>query len=133
MFFLWVKIINIKKINKINDIFEVIDNSELDGFSIIIERIGNAVSLIDDTTKTVIEENIEDTEEYLNIKDTADHVKINKKLNWIDKANKIPRYVATPLPPLNFNQTGKTCPKNASRHDNWISPGKYCCVIITGI
>ena len=91
MFFLWVKIINIKKINKINDIFEVIDNSELDGFSIIIERIGNAVSLIDDTTKTVIEENIEDTEEYLNIKDTADHVKINKKLNWIDKANKIPK------------------------------------------
>ena len=91
MFFLWVKIINIKKINKINDIFEVIDNSELDGFSTIIESIGNAVSLIDATTKTVIEENIEDTEEYLNIKDTVNHVKINKKLNWMDKANKIPK------------------------------------------
>ena len=30
-------------------------------------------------------------------------------------ANKIPTYVATPLPPLKFNQIGKTCPKNAHK------------------
>ena len=58
------------------------------------------------TTKTVKEENIDDNEEYLKIRDTTNHVKINKKLNWIDKANNIPRYVATPFPPLNFNQIG---------------------------
>ena len=31
---------------------------------------------------------------------------INPKKKFI--ANKIPTYVATPLPPLNFNQIGKT-------------------------
>ena len=65
-----------------------------------------AVSLIELTTKTVNDPNIEDKEEYLKIRDTTNHVKINKKLNWIDKANNIPRYVATPFPPLNFNQIG---------------------------
>ena len=38
-------------------------------------------------------------------------IKINPKL--IFKANKIPKYVATPLPPLNFSQTGNTWPKKA--------------------
>ena len=70
------------------------------------------------TTKTVNELNIEDKEEYLNISDITIHVKINKKLNWIDNANNIPRYVATPFPPLNFNHIGKRCPKKANRHDN---------------
>ena len=100
---------------------------------IVDEKIGEIVSLINEIMNTVKDENIEAKEEYLNIKNTTIQVAINKKLNWIDTANKIPRYVATPLPPLNFNQTGKTCPKKANRHDNWISPGKYCCVIITGI
>ena len=125
MFFLCVKIIKIKKTNKINFISSSILASETIDL--------RAVSLSKDTTNTVKDANIEDREEYLNIRETVNQVNINKKLNWIDKANKIPRYVATPLPPLNFNQTGKTCPKKANRHDNWISPGKYCCAIITGI
>ena len=91
------------------------------------------LSLITVTTKTVNDANIEEMEEYLNIKATAIQVNINSKLNWIDNANNIPRYVATPLPPLNFNQIGKTCPKKANRDDNWISSGKYCIVIDTGI
>ena len=93
----------------------------------------SAVSLIEVTINTVRDENIEDRDEYLNIKETVNHVNINKSANWIDRASKIPKYVATPLPPLNFNQIGKMCPKKANRHDNWISPGKYCCAIITGM
>ena len=77
-----------------------------------------AVSLIKVITKTVNEPNIEDSDEYLNIRETTNQVKINKKLNCSDKANKIPRYVATPFPPLNFSHTGKRCPKNANRDDN---------------
>ena len=51
----------------------------------------NAVSFIRVTTKTVREENIDDNEEYRNIRDTTTQVKINKKLNCNDKANKIPK------------------------------------------
>ena len=93
----------------------------------------SAVSLIKVTINTVKEENIEDRDEYLNIRETVSHVNINRKPNWIDRASKIPKYVATPLPPLNFSQTGKMWPKKARRQDNWISPGKCCCTIITGI
>ena len=39
------------------------------------------VSLIKVTTKTVNDANIEESEEYLNIKETTNQVKINKKLN----------------------------------------------------
>ena len=67
----------------------------------------NTVSLIIFTTNTVNDANIEDTEEYLNIKATTIHVIIKRKLNCKDKAVIIPRYVATPFPPLNFNQIGK--------------------------
>jgi len=125
MFFLWVNIIKIKKINKIN----FISSSIL--LFIFIEF--NAVSLIKVITKTVKEENIEDTEEYLNIKETASQVNINKKLNWNDKAKRIPKYVATPLPPLNFSQIGKICPKKANKQESCIKSGKYSFVIITGI
>ena len=41
----------------------------------------NTFSLIIVTANTVKVENIEDNEEYLNIKDTTNQVKINKKLN----------------------------------------------------
>ena len=41
-------------------------------------------------------------------KETTSQVNINKRHNLIDRARKIPRYVATTLPPLNFNQIGKT-------------------------
>ena len=90
-----------------------------------------AVSLTKDTIKTVNDPNIEDKEEYLKIRETTNQEKINKKLNWSDKANNIPRYVATPFPPLNLSQIGKRCPKNANRDDKWINSGKCCEVIIT--
>ena len=73
MFFLWVNIIKIKKINRIKFIsvpplkFGSIDFTT---FSLIIV-----------TTNTVREENIEDKEEYLNIRDTTNQVKTNNKLN----------------------------------------------------
>ena len=38
---------------------------------------------------------------------------IDKKIAKLkDKPNKTPKYVATPFPPLKFNQIGKICPKN---------------------
>ena len=37
--------------------------------------------------------------------------------------NKIPTYVATPFPPLNFSQIGNTCPKNAHNDATYISSG----------
>ena len=77
-----------------------------------------AVSFTKDTIKTVNDPNIEDNEEYLNMRETTNQEKINKKLNWSDKANNIPRYVATPFPPLNFSQIGKRCPKKVSNDDN---------------
>ena len=83
-----------------------------------------AVSLIKVITKTVNDPNIEDNDEYLNIRETTVQVKINKKLNCIDKANNIPRYVATPFPPLNFIQKGKICPKKASKAESCIYSGK---------
>jgi hypothetical protein len=73
MFFLWVNIIKIKKINRINFISALILKFWSSDFK--------AVSLIKVTTNTVIEENMEDTEEYLNINNTTTQVKINKKLN----------------------------------------------------
>ena len=90
------------------------------------------VSLKKLTTKTVSDENIADKDEYLNIKETINHVKINKKLNWIDKAAIIPKYVATPLPPLNFNQIGNIWPRKANNEEIIIKSEKYSWVIITG-
>ena len=77
----------------------------------------NASSFNNVTTKTVKLENIDDNEEYLNISDTTTQVNIKSKASWIDKANKTPRYVATPFPPLNFNHTGKTWPIKTNIHD----------------
>ena len=91
-----------------------------------------AVFFTKKTIKTVKDENIDDKEEYLNIRLTTNHVKIKRKLNSNDMANSIPRYVATPLPPLNFNQIGKTCPKKVMMQDNWVNSGKYFKEIITG-
>ena len=41
----------------------------------------NALFLITVTIKTVREENIDDTDEYLNIRDTTNQVNINNKLS----------------------------------------------------
>tara|TARA_Y100001960_G_scaffold232853_1_gene244689 strand:+ start:327 stop:533 length:207 start_codon:yes stop_codon:yes gene_type:complete len=68
-----VKIIKIKKINNVNFISSLIFIFSLIDFK--------AVSLIRVITKTVNDPNIEDKEEYLNIRETTNHVKINKKLN----------------------------------------------------
>ena len=54
---------------------------------------------------------IEEREENLNIKYVVNHVIINIKDAIGLIITSIPTYVATPFPPLNFNQIGKTCPK----------------------
>ncbi len=116
IFFRWENIIKIKKINRI---FE--SGTFVTGINKISAEI--TVSLKIFTTKTVNEANIEDREEYLNIKDTTNQVIANKKHKWNDKAVIIPKYVATPFPPLNFNQIGKRCPKKANIQDNSINSG----------
>ncbi len=57
-------------------------------------------------------------EEYLKIRKTIiqESKKIKKMLILND--TKIPRAVATPLPPLNFSHTGNICPKTAKIADN---------------
>ena len=50
-----------------------------------------ALSLKRVITKTVKEENIDDNEEYLKIRDTATQVKINRNPKLKDKANKTPK------------------------------------------
>ena len=85
------------------------------------------------TTNTVRDANIDDSDEYLNIKETTNQVKINNILNCKDRAKRIPKYVAIPLPPLNFNQMEKIWPKKAARADRAANLGKYINVNITGI
>ena len=121
--------IKIKKINKINDISTGRFIFFVCSVVITVNK-GNVVSLINDTIKTVNDENMDETEEYLNIKETTIHVKINNKLNCKDKANNIPKYVATPFPPLNFSHTGNKCPKKTNNEEKRINSGKYCFVII---
>ena len=75
-------------------------------------------SFIKDITNTVIEAKIEDKDEYLNIKATVIQDNINNKVKLYDRANKIPKKVATPFPPLNFSHIGKICPRKASNADN---------------
>ena len=90
-------------------------------------------SFIKDIMNTVIEAKIEDKEEYLNIKATVIQDNINSNVKLYDRANKIPKKVATPFPPLNFSHIGKICPRKTSNADNWINSGKNCLVIITAI
>ena len=53
---------------------------------------------------------IDDNDAYLNKKDKTSQVIPKIRKNLYESANITPRYVATPLPPLNFNQTGKIWP-----------------------
>ena len=53
---------------------------------------------------------MEDNDAYLNKKDKTSQLIPKIRKNLYDKANITPRQVATPLPPLNFNQTGKIWP-----------------------
>ena len=67
---------------------------------------------------------IDDNDEYLvNINITIQLI-IKIVPNKIFIENKIPRYVATPFPPLNLSQTGNTCPKKAHNEAIYISSGK---------
>ena len=84
MFFRWENIIKIKKINKIFESGTLV--VELNDISAEI-----TVSLNILTTKTVKAPNIEDKDEYLNIKDIIIHVNTNKKHNWVDKPVIIPK------------------------------------------
>ena len=61
--------------------------------------------------------NIDDKDEYLKIKkiDNQQIPKTKPKKTFNEKS--IPTYVATPLPPLNFNQMGKTWPKKTLNED----------------
>ena len=63
----------------------------------------------------------DDKDEYLKSIKVANQTSPNKNPKYIFKQNKIPTYVATPLPPLNFNHTGKTCPKNTLNDDIYLS------------
>ena len=69
-------------------------------------------------------ETIEAKDEYLVIKTTKNQEiqKNNPKLK--DKTKIIPKYVATPFPPLNFNQTGKTCPMKQINADREVKSSK---------
>ena len=49
-------------------------------------------------------ETIEDKDEYLKINNTETQTIIKIKKQLTDNASNIPKYVATPFPPLNFNQ-----------------------------
>jgi hypothetical protein len=57
--------------------------------------------------KTIKDEIIEDNDAYLNKKDKISQVIPKIRKNLYESANKTPREVATPFPPLNFNQMGK--------------------------
>ena len=83
MFFLWVKIINIKKISKIN--VKLFSKIKLGSINPIIFSLNVFI------TKTAKEENMDDNEEYLNISEMVTQVKINKIPSPYEKANKIPK------------------------------------------
>ena len=116
------------KIKNINSNFEltITEAGEIDSSAKTI------VSRKKFITKTVSEANIEDKDEYLKIKEIIIHVKINNRLKWKDKAIKIPKYVATPFPPLNFSHNGKRWPRKDAKADNWKNSGKKYRVILTG-
>ena len=57
----------------------------------------------------------------------------NTKPKTIFKEKSIPTYVATPLPPLNFNHTGNTWPIKAHKADIYTVSGKLIFTYKTGI
>ena len=65
----------------------------------------------------VIKEEIDDV---LKIKVIKTHNKTKEIPIFKDTAKQMPKYVAIPLPPLNFNQTGKLWPRKEKRPANAI-------------
>ena len=59
----------------------------------------------------------EDKEEYFDRYKTISQLVTKINPNEIEKAKRTPRYTAIPLPPLNFNQMGKICPRKHKRAD----------------
>ena len=66
----------------------------------------------------------DDNEEYLNIKKTIYQTSVNPIPKYMLMQNSIPTYVATPFPPLNFNQTGKICPMKQINADSEVRSSK---------
>ena len=91
---------------------------EIFGSNILI-----AFSFIKDITNTVNVAKIEDKEEYLKIKVIVIQVNINNNVKLLDNANKIPKKVATPFPPLNFSHIGKRWPRKTINADKSIDSG----------
>ena len=60
----------------------------------------------EENIETVKEPTIDANEEYLKINDIINQVNAKIIPNLKDNAKMIPKYVATPFPPLNFNQIG---------------------------
>ena len=97
IFCLWVKIIIIKKVKNKKSGFIWSDKNE--------------------NIKTLKAPIIDDKDEYL-VKNKIiiqEIPKIKPKLR--EKASIIPRYVATPFPPLNFNQIGNIWPRKQIKAD----------------
>ena len=57
----------------------------------------------------------DEREENFEMKNVINQNIIKMIPKWKLIANKIPRYVATPLPPLNFSQIGNTWPMKAHK------------------
>ena len=83
MFFLWENIINI---NKVNNKKIILLSFKRFGFI-----VPTTFSRIVATAKTVREENIDDIEEYLKIRDIITQVKINMTVKERDRAKSIPK------------------------------------------
>ena len=63
----------------------------------------------------IIEEIIDDKEEYFEAHKIIIQVIIKIKARFNEIAKSTPRYTAIPFPPLNLNQTGKICPRKHSK------------------
>ncbi len=61
--------------------------------------------------------NSDDKEEYLEIKYDKNQVIININPNTMLMQNNIPTQVATPFPPINFSQKGKTWPTKTHKEE----------------
>ena len=67
--------------------------------------------------QTIIEAIIDDNEAYLKIIIVINHATPNIRPNKNEIPKIIPKYVATPFPPLNLSQMGKICPMKQIKPD----------------
>jgi len=80
-------------------------------------EFNSKLSSKNETKKIISAETIEDKEEYFVMNAIKIQDKQKNNPSFKEKAKTIPKQVATPFPPLNFNQTGNMCPRNAIRPD----------------